>query len=86
MDDLKIEYMSLSDIKPYRRNAKKHPAEQVEQIANSITQFGMNDPIAVMVDILLASKSTLTLYLSYALTISQRSRGKRIISFITSSQ
>ena len=36
MDDLKIEYMSLSDIKPYRRNAKKHPAEQVEQIANSI--------------------------------------------------
>lgn len=50
MDDLKIEYMSLSDIKPYRRNAKKHPAEQVEQIANSITQFGMNDPIAVAGD------------------------------------
>lgn len=37
----------LGEIKPYERNAKDHPKEQVEQIANSIIQFGNNDPIAI---------------------------------------
>ena len=44
---LKIEYIPLRDIKPYAGNAKLHPAEQIEQIKNSITQFGFNDPIAI---------------------------------------
>ena len=42
-----IEMISIKDLKPYEKNAKKHPKEQVNKIANSIKQFGMNDPIAV---------------------------------------
>lgn len=47
MKDLEITYLPLSDIKPYRNNAKKHPAAQIQQIAESIQQFGMDDPIAI---------------------------------------
>jgi len=35
------------EIKPYSKNAKKHPKKQIEQIANSIKEFGMNQPIVV---------------------------------------
>jgi DNA modification methylase len=34
-------------IKPYSKNAKKHPKKQVKQIAASIKEFGMNQPIVV---------------------------------------
>jgi len=34
-------------IKPYGKNAKKHPKKQIEQVANSIKEFGMNQPIVV---------------------------------------
>lgn len=34
-------------IKPYEKNAKKHPKKQIEQVANSIKEFGMNQPIVV---------------------------------------
>jgi len=34
-------------IKPYNKNAKKHPKKQVEQVAASIKEFGMNQPIVV---------------------------------------
>jgi len=34
-------------ITPYSKNAKKHPKKQIEQIANSIKEFGMNQPIVV---------------------------------------
>ena len=44
---MKIEYMKPEDLTPYERNAKKHPKEQVEQIKESIRQFGFNDPIAI---------------------------------------
>ena len=45
--ELKIEYVSIDDIKPYANNAKTHPAEQIEQIKRSIEQFGFNDPLAI---------------------------------------
>lgn len=45
--NLKIEYLPLTEIKPYAGNAKLHPAEQVEQIIESIQDFGFNDPIAI---------------------------------------
>ena len=32
---------------PYSKNAKKHPQKQVEQVAESIKRFGMNQPIVV---------------------------------------
>lgn len=44
---LKIEYMKTADLKPYANNAKIHTEEQIEQIKNSIKEFGMNDPIAI---------------------------------------
>lgn len=50
MEDLKIEYINLDEIKPYEGNAKKHPKKQIEEIAASIKQFGMNDPIGIAGD------------------------------------
>ena len=44
---LAVEYVSIGDLVPYARNAKEHPYEQIEQIANSIEKFGMNDPVGV---------------------------------------
>lgn len=35
------------EIKPYNKNAKKHPQKQVEMIAESIKRFGMNQPIVI---------------------------------------
>lgn len=46
-NNLKIEYISINDIKTYPNNAKLHPAEQIEQIKKSIQEFGFNDPIAI---------------------------------------
>lgn len=34
-------------ITPYTKNAKKHPKKQIEQVAKSIKEFGMNQPIVV---------------------------------------
>lgn len=39
--------MKTSDLIPYSKNAKRHPAEQVKLIANSIKQFGWQQPIVV---------------------------------------
>lgn len=47
---LKIEYVDIDTIKPYKNNAKKHPQEQIEQIKKSIEQFGMDDPISIWKD------------------------------------
>lgn len=48
--NLKIEYVPVNDVKTYGNNAKIHTADQIEQIKNSITQFGFNDPIAIWKD------------------------------------
>ena len=45
--ELKVEYVNISTIKPYKRNAKTHPKEQIEQIKKSIQEFGNCDPIGV---------------------------------------
>ena len=49
MDELslKIEYVPIDSIKPYERNAKLHPQEQIEQIKESIRQVGFRDPIGI---------------------------------------
>jgi site-specific DNA-methyltransferase (adenine-specific) len=44
---LKIEYLNIDDIKPYDKNARKHTNFDVDKIADSISQFGFNDPIGV---------------------------------------
>lgn len=48
--ELKIEYLPIGELKTYANNAKIHTAEQIEQIKNSIQEFGFNDPIAVWKD------------------------------------
>lgn len=47
MKHLRIEYLPISELKPYEKNAKEHPQEQIDQIIASIEQFGMNDPIGI---------------------------------------
>lgn len=42
-----IKYINVKEIKPYEKNAKKHPAEQVEHIANSIREFGFQQPLVI---------------------------------------
>lgn len=39
--------VDIEKIIPYEKNAKKHPAEQVAQIANSIKQFGFIQPLVL---------------------------------------
>ena len=47
MEELRIEYLPVDALKPYSRNAKKHPDEQVEHIANSIREFGFRQPLVI---------------------------------------
>lgn len=44
---MEIVKIKIDDLKPYEKNAKLHPQEQIEQIKKSIEQFGMNDPIGI---------------------------------------
>ena len=44
---LDVVYLPPGDLKPYPKNAKKHPDEQVTHIANSIREFGFRQPIVV---------------------------------------
>jgi DNA modification methylase len=42
-----VERREVSALKPYRNNARTHSAEQVEQIANSIREWGWTQPVLV---------------------------------------
>jgi ParB-like chromosome segregation protein Spo0J len=42
-----IVMMPTADIIPYKMNAKQHPPEQVDHIANSIKAFGFKQPLVV---------------------------------------
>lgn len=44
---LQVEYVSLDSVFPYENNAKIHTDEQIDEIANSIKEFGMIDPIGI---------------------------------------
>lgn len=47
MEKIQIVYKKIGDLKPYKKNAKKHPKEQVERIANSIKEFGFTQPVII---------------------------------------
>lgn len=47
MQELNIIYKNIKELKPYKKNAKKHSKEQVEQIANSIKEFGFTQPVII---------------------------------------
>lgn len=42
-----VKQVKTSEIKAYAKNAKKHPEEQVKLIANSIKEFGFQQPIVI---------------------------------------
>lgn len=46
----KLEYWSIDRLVPYERNIKRHPSGQIKAIANSIQEFGFQDPIGVCAD------------------------------------
>lgn len=43
----KVQFIKISDLKPYKNNAKKHNEQQIEQIANSIKQFGFRQNLVI---------------------------------------
>ena len=45
--ELRVEYLPTASLVCYENNAKIHTDEQVEQIANSIREFGNCDPIGI---------------------------------------
>ncbi len=47
MPELTVYTEQVADLVPYANNAKLHPAKQIDEIANSIAEFGNCDPIAV---------------------------------------
>lgn len=44
---MNVVYRKISALKPYKKNAKKHDKKQVEQIAESIKQFGFTQPVLI---------------------------------------
>lgn len=47
MDKLQVVYRDIKTLHPYKNNAKKHPKEQIAQIAESIRQFGFVNPVLI---------------------------------------
>lgn len=44
---LKIEYIEVSELIEYGKNARTHSDEQVEQLVNSIREFGFTNPVLI---------------------------------------
>lgn len=47
MSNLKIEYVKLSDLKAYDKNARMHSEQQILQVMNSISEFGFTNPVLI---------------------------------------
>lgn len=47
MENFQIQYVDISQVKPYARNPRKHPDAQIKKIARSIVKFGFDQPILV---------------------------------------
>ena len=47
---MNIKTIPIDQLKPYAHNPKTHPAEQIEKIAKSITEFGFLVPILIDAD------------------------------------
>lgn len=42
-----IEQISITDLKPWARNARMHSKKQIRQIADSIETFGFTNPVLI---------------------------------------
>lgn len=47
LEELKITRVEISTLIPYKNNARTHSAKQIQQIANSIKQFGFMNPVLI---------------------------------------
>ena len=47
MNELAIQYKAASSLSPYSNNSRTHSAEQIQQIATSIREFGFTNPILI---------------------------------------
>ncbi|WP_238786531.1 ParB/Srx family N-terminal domain-containing protein [Gilliamella sp. ESL0250] len=47
MNELKIIYKKVSDLKKYIQNSRTHSEEQIQQIINSVIEFGWTNPILI---------------------------------------
>lgn len=47
IENIRVTYRKIRELKPYKKNAKKHPKEQVERIASSIREFGFTQPVLI---------------------------------------
>lgn len=47
MENLRIEYLSINELKPYEKNTRKHQKKDVDNIARSIKKYGMNDAVGI---------------------------------------
>lgn len=45
--DLQVEYLPYSEIKKYSRNARTHSDEQIDQLVNSMREFGWTQPVLI---------------------------------------
>jgi DNA modification methylase len=45
-----VEFVSLSSLRPYTRNARTHSKKQIRQIAGSIGRFGFTNPVLISDD------------------------------------
>jgi hypothetical protein len=44
---MQIEFIKITELSVYEKNTRTHSAEQVEQLANSITEFGFTNPLLI---------------------------------------
>src|SRR5919197_221109 len=51
--DVRVQELSISQIKLDGRNSRTHSAKQIRQIANSIAAFGFTNPLLVNADVTL---------------------------------
>ena len=47
LHNLRVELLPVASLKPYARNPRTHSDKQINQIANSILQFGFTNPILI---------------------------------------
>ena len=44
---MEIQNININNVKPYEKNTKKHPKQQIDNICESLKQFGWQQPIVV---------------------------------------
>lgn len=44
---MKVEYIEIEKLTPYAFNNRKHSQQQIDRIANSIAEFGFNQPLVI---------------------------------------